>query len=110
ADCGEWRDRRANPRLPPDTTMSLQPPATIHLDGNSLKLEDIGRIAAGAEIPVALAPAAVEGVRRSRAAVEELLRRGEVAYGITTGFGAFARTLIAPEQAAALQRNILVSH
>jgi histidine ammonia-lyase len=83
---------------------------TLSLNGDSLKLDDVGRVAFDPDIRVELAPAAVEAVQRSRAAVDELLRRGEVAYGITTGFGAFARTLIAPEQAAALQRNILVSH
>src|SRR4051794_15391082 len=82
----------------------------LQIDGSSLKLEDIADVARGTGVRVELAPGAVAGVERSRAAVEELLRRGEVAYGITTGFGAFARTLIAPEQAAALQRNILVSH
>src|SRR5919202_1794654 len=82
----------------------------LTLDGASLKLDDIGQIGRDPEKPVALAPAAAASVLRSRAAVEELVRRGEVAYGITTGFGAFARTLIAPEQTAALQRNILMSH
>jgi len=35
---------------------------------------------------------------------------GEIAYGITTGFGAFKKKLIRPEQTAALQVNLLRSH
>jgi histidine ammonia-lyase len=59
---------------------------------------------------VTLAPHARAAVARSAAAVATLLARGEVAYGITTGFGAFKDRLIAPEQVELLQHNILMSH
>jgi histidine ammonia-lyase len=39
-----------------------------------------------------------------------LLGRGEIAYGITTGFGAFKDKIISREQAELLQRNIVLSH
>jgi histidine ammonia-lyase len=42
--------------------------------------------------------------------VQELLKRGEVAYGITTGFGAFKDRVIPLDQVEALQRNIIMSH
>jgi histidine ammonia-lyase len=42
--------------------------------------------------------------------VAEILERGEVAYGINTGFGAFKDQVISPEQVEALQHNIIVSH
>jgi histidine ammonia-lyase len=59
--------------------------------------------------PVALAPEALERAAASRCTVEKLLQRGAVAYGITTGFGELARKPIGPEQAAQLQRNLILS-
>lgn len=59
---------------------------------------------------VSLAPAAVRRMSRSRRIVDAIVRRNEVAYGITTGFGEFANVRIAPRQARELQRNLLMSH
>jgi histidine ammonia-lyase len=59
---------------------------------------------------VALADGARVAVARAAAAVARLLERGDIAYGITTGFGAFKDRLIPPEQVEPLQRNILLSH
>ena len=49
-------------------------------------------------------------VNRAANAVQLLLERGEIAYGITTGFGAFKDKIISPEEAGHLQQNILMSH
>jgi len=49
-------------------------------------------------------------VTRAADAVQTLLSRGVIAYGITTGFGAFKDKIIPPDQVELLQRNILVSH
>src|SRR4029434_7371721 len=49
-------------------------------------------------------------VLRSAAAVDTLLDRGEIAYGITTGFGAFKDKIISRDEVEQLQRNIVVSH
>ena len=43
-------------------------------------------------------------------AVQTLLDRGEIAYGITTGFGAFKDKIISREEVELLQRNIVLSH
>jgi histidine ammonia-lyase len=59
---------------------------------------------------VAVAERAWEAVERSRQVVDTLVERGEVAYGITTGFGEFAHVTIARDQVRALQRNLLMSH
>jgi histidine ammonia-lyase len=82
----------------------------VTIDGSGLTLDAMAAVARAPETRVAIAPAAEEAVRASRAAVDALLARGEVVYGITTGFGAFKDRLIAPEQEEALQRNILRSH
>ena len=42
--------------------------------------------------------------------MQRLLDDGVVAYGITTGFGAFKDRIIPRDQVEQLQRNILMSH
>ncbi len=85
---------------------------SIVLDGNSLSLDEVMRVAYGrpGAPEVRLSAEAAKGVLRAARAVDELLARGEIAYGITTGFGAFKDRLIRPEQVAELQRNIVMSH
>ncbi|NNE99844.1 MAG: aromatic amino acid lyase, partial [Pyrinomonadaceae bacterium] len=84
----------------------------IILDGENLTFEEVLAVASGKpnKPPVSLSELAVERVQRSAGAVERLLERGEVAYGITTGFGAFKDKIISPEEVKKLQRNIVVSH
>ena len=80
----------------------------IVLDGESLIIEDVVAIAGGR--PVSLAPGVIPRIRRSREGIEGLLARGEVAYGVTTGFGAFKDRIIPLEQVTELQRNLVRSH
>jgi histidine ammonia-lyase len=84
----------------------------IVLDGESLSFEQVLAVAYGEpnKPRVSLSEKARGQVRRSAAAVQTLLERGETAYGITTGFGAFKDKIISREAVELLQRNILVSH
>lgn len=84
----------------------------VVIDGNNLTFEDVLAVAYGkpGEPRVVLSDAAKANVNRASAAVDTLLERGEVAYGITTGFGAFKDKIISREQVEQLQRNIVVSH
>ena len=84
----------------------------IVLDGESLTFEQVISVAYGkpGEPCVALSDTAKTAVNRAAAAVQTLLDRGEVAYGITTGFGAFKDKIISREEVELLQRNIVVSH
>ena len=86
--------------------------ATILLDGNNLTLDHVMAVAYGApnQPRLELTPAARQRVGRAAEAVQQLLANGEIAYGITTGFGAFKDRMIPPEQVETLQRNILLSH
>jgi histidine ammonia-lyase len=59
---------------------------------------------------VELSETAQVQVERAAAAVQRLLAQEVVAYGITTGFGAFKDRIIPRDQVEQLQRNILVSH
>ncbi|MDH7485150.1 MAG: histidine ammonia-lyase [Anaerolineae bacterium] len=85
---------------------------TIELDGESLTIEDVVMVARAAPGTVALrlTDEAQGKVQRAREAVEHFVARGDVIYGITTGFGAFQDKVIPPDQVRQLQRNILMSH
>ena len=85
---------------------------TIYLDGTSLTFDQVYAVAYGKpNAPrVAISSAAEKLVTRAANAVQTLLSRGVIAYGITTGFGAFKDRIIPPDQVEQLQRNILVSH
>jgi histidine ammonia-lyase len=66
----------------------------IHERPTTLELgaEDRGRIAAASAL------------------VDQIVARGDAAYGINTGFGLLAQTRIAADQLELLQRNLLLSH
>lgn len=49
-------------------------------------------------------------VNRSRAMVEEWVKKDRVMYGVTTGFGALSTKTISQEETAKLQENIILSH
>ncbi|MFO7585840.1 MAG: aromatic amino acid lyase, partial [Anaerolineales bacterium] len=82
----------------------------LSLDGESLTIADVVAVAHQPEIQVTLRESAWERVRRASQAVQDFVARGQVIYGITTGFGAFKDKIISKEQVEQLQRNILVSH
>jgi histidine ammonia-lyase len=84
----------------------------ILIDGESLTFEQVTAVAFGkpGQPTVELSTAARAKVDLASGAVQTLLERGEIAYGITTGFGAFKDKIISPEDAAKLQRNIVLSH
>ncbi|MBX3266186.1 MAG: histidine ammonia-lyase [Acidobacteria bacterium] len=84
----------------------------ITVNGEGLTFEQVLAVAYGrpGEPRVVLDERAKASVNRAAAAVDELLERGEVAYGITTGFGAFKDKIIGREQVEELQRNIVLSH
>lgn len=78
------------------------------ISGHDLKVDDVIAVAAGQ--PVRLDPTAVPALERSRAAVEQLVTDGRIAYGISTGFGRFKDKLITPDQVKQLQLNLVRSH
>src|ERR1044072_4982974 len=57
-----------------------------------------------------LDPASHHAIDRSAAIVQAVIDRGETAYGINTGFGAWARTHITDDQLTELQRRLVLSH
>jgi histidine ammonia-lyase len=80
----------------------------VVLDGASLTLADVAAVASGAA--VSLAPSARQHMQRTRAVVEAIVGRGDVVYGVTTGFGKLSDVAIPPDHLADLQVNLLRSH
>jgi histidine ammonia-lyase len=87
----------------------VKPRASFTLDPGQLTLAELRRCW---REPVALAvgPAATAAMAASAATVARIVERGNVAYGINTGFGRLAKTRIADDQLLQLQRNLILSH
>ncbi|MFZ5968154.1 MAG: histidine ammonia-lyase [Bacillota bacterium] len=82
---------------------------TILIDGNSLTIEDVVKVAREG-YRVALKEEAVEKVQKARNVVDEFVDNEKVVYGITTGFGKFSDIAISKEETRDLQRNLIISH
>lgn len=100
--------------------MSATSVAPVVLNGNSLSIADLVRIARDPRVQVACDPAALARVARGRKEIEEVVAAYDAArqagqplprvYGVTTGFGEFKHARIEPEHFEDMQRNILLSH
>lgn len=84
----------------------------ITINGENLTFDEVLAVAFGEphEPCIELSDEARINVKRSAAAVQTLLDRGEIAYGITTGFGAFKDKIISRKEVETLQRNVVLSH
>ncbi len=81
----------------------------IHLDGNSLTLEEVIAVARhGAQCE--LDEQAKEAVIASRKIVDDIVREKRVVYGVTTGFGSLCNVSISPEDTVQLQENLIRTH
>ena len=82
---------------------------TVHLDGESLSISEVRRVAAlGARVE--LADGAVEKMNVSRALIERLAAGEEPIYAVNTGVGLLADVRIPREDLDRLQRNVIRSH
>lgn len=74
-----------------------------------LTLADLRRVARKFE-PIELAETAWPAIEQSAQTVEEIVAKGEPAYGINTGFGKLAKVQISLDNLAQLQANLVRSH
>ena len=99
----------------------MQAVPAVVLDGGSLTLEDLARLARDPRVRVEIHPDAWARVEASRKQIETLAAeyieewgkeggRPVLEYGVTTGFGEFKNVPIAPDCLEELQRNLLLSH
>ena len=81
----------------------------VVVDGQSLTLGSAIDVAEnGAEVRASTA--SLKQMDRFRALLEEKLARGEVVYGVNTGFGSLSDKAVGPENLEALQLNLIRSH
>ncbi|NXX73828.1 HUTH lyase, partial [Urocolius indicus] len=86
-----------------------EPEQYISLDGNSLTTEDLVNLGKGL-YKIKLTLEAEAKVKESREVIERIIKEQTVVYGITTGFGKFARTVIPNSKLKELQVNLVRSH
>mgnify|MGYP001580500365 CR=1 FL=1 len=84
-------------------------PTPLEIDGRSLALADVYAVAV-ARRPVVVAGAARTRMLVTRAVVAGIVDRGDVVYGVTTGFGKLSDIAIPHEKLAQLQVNLVRSH
>jgi histidine ammonia-lyase len=82
---------------------------TVVLDGSSLTIEKLVRIARDGE-KVELAPEALARIQACRAMLEEKLQAHEIMYGVNTGIGEFSEVVLTDEQVAQFQRYLIYNH
>jgi histidine ammonia-lyase len=86
------------------------PSSTLVLDGQSLSIEDVARIAREPATRISVHPDARRALLESRRVVERAIASGQTIYGINTGFGKLANVRIPPDQLDQLQTNLIRSH
>jgi histidine ammonia-lyase len=77
--------------------------------GNPLNFAALRDLSRGG-VALSISEAAYQAIDRGAAAVAQIVRRGEPAYGVNTGFGRLAQTHIPNDQLELLQRNLVLSH
>jgi len=82
---------------------------TVTLDGNSLTIEDMVRVARHGE-RVEIHPEAVERIGVCRAMVERKIADHEIMYGINTGIGELSEVELNDEQVSQFQRFLVYNH
>lgn len=81
----------------------------MQISGDNVNLASVVQVAQG-EVKVEVAPSAREKMQTSRAYIMNRVEKGEVIYGVNTGFGAFSSVSISQEQIVQLQKNLIRSH
>jgi histidine ammonia-lyase len=84
-------------------------PACV-LDGQSLSIDDVVRVARDSSIRISLNSEARRALVESRRIVERAIDSGQTIYGINTGFGKLANVRVPPDQLDQLQTNLIRSH
>jgi histidine ammonia-lyase len=81
----------------------------IVLDGNSLTIEKLVRIARNGE-KVDLDPRSMKRIKVCRTMLEDKLKAHEIMYGTNTGIGEFSEVVLDDEQVKQFQRFLIYNH
>ncbi len=80
------------------------------IDGQSITVENLFKAATDYKTKFELDPRARKKMDASREYIEGKLAKGEVMYGVNTGFGAFSSVRISDAEIETLQKNLIRSH
>lgn len=83
---------------------------TLVIDGHTLNLSSLLLASSDKNINVELSKGARTKVEQSRKYIDSRLAKGEVMYGVNTGFGAFSSVRISDSEIELLQKNLIRSH
>jgi histidine ammonia-lyase len=82
---------------------------TITITGEHVGLDALRPVFRG-PVNVELAPQAIDNLKRAHQVILDAIARGDVVYGVNTGFGKLADRRISPDDLAELQRRSVLSH
>ncbi len=81
----------------------------IALDGDSLTINDLLEVTRfGRKIKIS--EKGEKKIKLARGVIEEKLEKNDIIYGVSTGFGKLANTIISPSEREILQKNLIKSH
>ncbi|MCS7124024.1 MAG: histidine ammonia-lyase [Candidatus Bathyarchaeota archaeon] len=81
----------------------------VQIDGETLTIEDVVAVAYG-RAKVCVPEKVKARVGRSRQILEKIMEKGEIIYGVNTGFGALSSIVIPKDEIKQLQKNLIRSH
>ena len=81
----------------------------VVLDGTGLTIGSVYEVACN-DAKVSLSPDSRARMSRTQAVIAEIVKRGDIVYGVTTGFGKLSEIAIPLDRLAELQVNLVRSH
>jgi histidine ammonia-lyase len=81
----------------------------MQLTGRPLSLSEISEVARG-DVSIQIASSAHAAINASRKVIEDIVERGGVVYGVSTGFGKLSDVHVAAGELQQLQLNLVRSH
>lgn len=84
-------------------------PYPVFIDGESLRVEDVVRVARD-RFPVQLSQEACQKILRAWETLKALIDNRQTIYGVSTGFGKLSSVFISKEESRELQKNLIISH
>jgi len=81
----------------------------VILNGNDLNIREVAAVSRFKE-KVEIEKKSIEKVKQCSYLIDEFIEQDRVVYGITTGFGDFAKIKISKENVEELQKNLIMSH
>jgi len=81
----------------------------IEIDGATLNIEKVKKVARDKE-KVFFSEKTMEKVQKNWNALQEMLDRGDILYGVNTGIGAFGNIILSKDQGSELSKRMIRAH